>query len=378
MAARSPLATLLRYVVPALLLTALLVGPARPAAGQDSDPTNQRLQNEKLEQEIRKLRLENERSSSLFGAVLAVAPFVTVLVAVAGVALTLWKQLTDSTHSRREAMRQQQLDREQRERESLRRFDESYGKAVQNLAADSRALQVSAAVSLMSFLKSRYEEFHPDILALLIAHLKLDCEEATNKLLVQAFERAIRLESTRTVLGADLDLVGAKLPNVDLEGVALSVPGGACTVDFAFADLRHARLVDVALWRARGYGANLDGARLSRANLQEARLNRVLARDARLHGTILVSATLKEADLQQSEFCQARMQSAHLEGANLTKARFEGANLNDAYFMGVKGLEPVVLKSITRAKNWRNAHFDNDTTELLNAIAGNQTPTVSS
>jgi uncharacterized protein YjbI with pentapeptide repeats len=378
MAPRSQLARLSRYAVPALLLAALLLSPARPAAGQVSDPTKQRLQNEKLENEIRKLRLENERSSSLFGAILALAPFVTVLVAVTGVGLTLWKQLTESTQSRREAMRQQELDREQRERESLRRFDESYGQAVQNLAADSRALQVSAAVSLMSFLKSRYEEFHPDILALLIAHLKLDREEAVNKLLVQAFERAIRLEPARQALGCDLDLARAQLSHVNLESVELSVPGGACTVDFAFANLSHATLVDVALWRARGYGANLDGARLSRANLQEARLNKVSACDARLHGTILISATLKDSDLQRSEFCQARMQSAHLEGANLAKTRFEGANLSDAYFTGAKGLEPVVLKTITRANNWRNAHFDDDTAELLHAIARNQAPTISS
>ncbi len=363
------LARLSRYAAPAMLVGVLLLGPARPAAGQVSDPTNQRLQNQKLEQEIRKLRLENERSSSPFGAVLALAPFITVLVAVAGVALTLWKQRAESAQSRSEAIHQQQLDREQRERESLRRFDENYANAVENLGAESKALQVSAAVSLMGFLKPRYEEFHPDILALLIANLKLDSDETVNRVLVQAFERAIRLEPARLALGDDVDLARAKLPRVDLEGVELSPPGGTRVVDLAGADLRHAVLVETKLWRARGYGANLDGARLSRANLQEARLNDVSAPGANFHGTNLVSATLKDGKLQEAEFFQARMQSAHLERAVLTKARFEDADLSDAYFTGATGLEPVVLKSITLAKNWRSAHFDDEVADRLHSMA---------
>jgi hypothetical protein len=118
----------LRLLAVATVLVLALGLPTVASATQTSPPTTQdaSLEQQKLRQEIRKLELENQRASSGWAAILALAPFVTAVVAIAGIGLTVWKQLSDNAKNRQEQFRQLDLDRKQREADSLRRFDQSY------------------------------------------------------------------------------------------------------------------------------------------------------------------------------------------------------------------------------------------------------------
>jgi uncharacterized protein YjbI with pentapeptide repeats len=358
---------LLRLVAVATVIVLALGLPTVASATQTSPPTTQDapLEQQKLRQEIRKLELENQRASSRWAALLALAPFITAVVAIAGIGLTVWKQLNDNAKNRQEQFRQLELDRKQREADSLRRFDQSYTKAVENLGSDSKALQISAAAALLTFLKPRYQEFHSDVFLLLVANLKTEIghDRAVRSFLVQGLERAIRLELENTDPGArqELDLSRTDLTGIDLAGLDLRRLG---VLDVAFADLTHANLTKANLWQVKGYKVTLDSARLSRAVLGEARLNYAKASNVQLHEADLVSATLEHAKLSKAEFQRARLQAAHLHNADLRGAKFAGANLDDTWFTGAT-LDEAALNSITNAKNWRDAHFDDETRRWL-------------
>lgn len=51
-------------------------------------PQSEELQDQKLYEELRKLRLENERTDSIIGRAVAVSPFITALLGVVGVVAT--------------------------------------------------------------------------------------------------------------------------------------------------------------------------------------------------------------------------------------------------------------------------------------------------
>jgi uncharacterized protein YjbI with pentapeptide repeats len=362
----------LRLLAVAAVMLLALGLPTAASATQTSTPTTRdaSLEQQKLRQEIRKLELENQRASSRWAAILALAPFITAVVAIAGIGLTVWKQLGDNAKNRQEQFRQLELDRKQREGDSLRRFDQSYTKAVENLGADSKALQISAAAALLTFLKPRYQEFHSDVFLLLVANLKTEInhDRAVRSFLVQGLERAIKLELEQTDPDArrELDLSRTDLTGIDLAGLDLSRFG---VLDVAYADLTHANLAGANLRRVKGYKVILQSARLSRAVLEEARLNSAKASDVRLHDANLVSARLEGAELLKAQFQRARLQSAHLNDADLRGARFEGANLNDTWLTGAT-LDQAALKSITNATHWREAHFDDDIRRRLEERTG--------
>ena len=83
----------------------------------------------------------------------------------------------------------------------------------------------------------------------------------------------------------------------------------------------------------------------------------------------MVSAFLKEADLAGAQFQRSKLQGAHFDGADLTGARFEQANVADACFMGAT-IDPAAAASISRAKNWDKAHFDQPARDLVAGHAG--------
>lgn len=280
--------------------------------------------------------------------VIAYATLITALVAVIGVIVTVWKQLS-----------QQEADRR-------RRFDEKFTSIVANLGAESPTIKASAAVSIVSFLKPEYEVFHDQVFMVLLANLKLEHSDVLNKLLVNGFEKAIRivLQSAKDKDAQfELDLSRCNLYRVDLSGLDLT------QADLGFAKLQGANLTDAILRRVRGWEAHLENARVSRANLEEARFQRACFRGGQFHDARLVSADLKETDLTEAQFYRAKMQSAHLEEANLNRARFEQADLNDTFFYGAKNLNAETLKSISKALNWQKAHFDDDVRARLEEIA---------
>jgi len=314
----------------------------------------QELQDEKLRQEILKLQSENKRRDSFWQLLPSYATMITTLVAVVGVFVTIWRQINE-----------RELDREHREEESLRRLDEKFTSIVSDLGSEKPSIQASAAVSILTFLKPEYKAFHDQVFMILLANLKIQHDPAVNKLLIEGFEKAVRiqLQSLREKGEPfDLDLSRSFLHRVDLSGLDLS------QADLGFAQLRGANLTEANLHRVRGMEANLEKARLSRANLNEARLRKAQFRGGQFHGANLVAADLKETDLREAQFYQAKMQSAHLERANLSGAKFEQADLNDTFFRGAS-FNAQTLKNIIRAFNWQKAHFDEDVKAKLEELA---------
>jgi len=337
--------------------------------------SSSQLQDEKLREEIRQLQISNAQNAGTLHGLLAWAPFVTVLAAIATVGATLWKQASDLEAARQQLQEEHRKARIASEEESLRRFDTNLSGVITNLGSKSQTLQVNAAAALATYIKPRYSPFHADLLVVLAANLRLKPTEAVARVLRADLERLLRLlfgnsEHYGDGVPRDLDLTGASLQRFDVSGIDF----GDVVVDIAFADLSGARLTDAKLFRLRGREVNLERAYCSRAVLGEARLNGAKARGVVMHETDLVSATLKGADLRGAKFQRALKQEAHLEGAELAGADFTGANLANTFFRDAK-FDKVALRSIARgAKRWRdNKNFDDSTRQALMALGENST-----
>lgn len=307
------------------------------------------LEIEKLRQEVRQLLIENRDLSSSWQKISSYATIITVVVAVIGAFATIWKQISESRQ-----------DREQRETDSRRRMDDKFTSIVKDLGSDNPSLQVSAAVSLMTFLREEYTSFHEQVYLVLLANLKVKHEVQLNRLPIQAFTKALKLRLERQPVSEaePLDLTNTNLYRIDLSG--LNLPN----TDFAFADMQLANLREANLFRARGYQVNLSKASLTRANLGEARLAEANLSNCHFHETNLVSATMKKSNLGGAEFFEAKLQAARLDEANLSGARFERSDLSDTYFLGAT-IPDQTLKSIRKALNWEKAHFDEETLTRL-------------
>lgn len=330
------------------------------------------LQTEKTRQEIIQLQLENENRRNFWSTLPSYATLLTAIVAVVGVFVTIWKQIIENRTQRESELREREREREQREAESRREWDAKFNSIVENLGSESEAVRISAALSLLTYLKPEYEDYHDRVFTILLVNLKISHRQKFpefHKSLVESFERAVRVK-IETARQKDeefrLDLSSTDLYRINLSGLDLS------NADLGFADLTLANLINTNLWRARGIEANLERAKLSRADLEEARFRKAIFKDANIHKAKLISARLEETDLTGVEFQQSRLQSAHLEEAKLEGARFEGADLNDTYFIGAKIEDEDTLRSITRARNWHKAHFDDVVQAQLTALAQNR------
>lgn len=344
-----------------LLITWLVVSRLQGRSDADTEVIAQldsmsqaELEAEKLRQEVRQLAIENEDLASPWQKVTSYATIITIIVAVIGAFATIWKQIAE-----------QRQQREQRETESRRRMDDKFTSIVKDLGSENPSLQVSAAVSLMTFLKDEYTSFHEQVYLVLLANLKVKHEVQLNRLLIQAFTRALklRLERKPVTEAEPLDLTNTNLYRIDLEGFELP------NTDIAFADMQHANLREANLFRVKGYQVNLAKASLTRTNMSEARLAEANLANCHFHETNMVSATMKKANLSGAEFFEAKLQASRLDETNLTGARFERADLSDTYFLGAK-IPDDTLQSIRKAFHWEKAHFDEGTQarmEKLNA-----------
>jgi len=315
--------------------------------------SKEELENEKLRQEVMQLQIETDSLNSPWRTISSYATLITAVVAVAGIFVTIWKQISE-----------RQRDREQREAESRRRLDEKFSSIVSDIGSENPSLQVSAVVSLMTFLRPEYLEFQEQVYLILLANLKIKSGLQVTRLQIQAFEKVLTLilqaprDPTKPL---ELDFSNMNLYHTNLSGLDLS------NADLGFADLRLANLIGTNLFRAKGIEVNLEKARLTKANLNEARFAKANLAHAHLHEVNLVAANLKEANLNGTEFFRAKLQSAHLEDADITGARFEKAYLQDAYFKGVK-FNLTTLRSIGKAFNWEDAHFDDGIKEKIGEL----------
>lgn len=311
--------------------------------------------------------------TSTAATVLQWATFLTAIVAVGGLIVTIRGQQKDA-----------KLERNKRHDEQLARW-------AQDLGSDTPRVRLNAAAALSAFLGSGSPGLRVDLLAVIIANLKIEPDRPVSDVLVRDLEVALRacLEPEKTKWQflhplhllptswlplkrrdqlSELDLARALwLKRLDISKSDLS----GLPVDLAFANLRQANLCDVTAPRnVRGWGVFLEYARLSRANLHEARLNKSHCAHAQFHKTRLVSATFKGADLRGASFQQAKLQAVHFERAWLQGAKFEEANVADTYFCDMQHnnaakLDDSALMSLSTARNLDRAHL---TPEHKNAV----------
>jgi len=309
---------------------------------------------EKLKQEIEQLKSENS-SSSIVRRLPTYVGIITALVALIGAFISYSKYLEE-----------RQSETDQKIQENKLHLEAKFDSVINNLGSPSHSIQASAAISLLTFLRPEYKEFHQQVYLILLANLKTDLPENINALLVKTFEKAIRLniealqsqKSDKVNINRssiELDLSRANLYRIDLHGLDLE------NVDLAFSNLRNANLDGCNLKRAKGFKTNLSGARLSRSNMTEGRFDQANFEDAQFHETNLISTKLKNTNLKGAEFQKAKLQDANLDESEIYGAKFEHANLNNTYLRKIKCRESD-FATLLKAKDdsWKDANFDKD------------------
>jgi uncharacterized protein YjbI with pentapeptide repeats len=352
-----------RLISVAFFFALLLIGP-NYAISSVNIVGREELELKKLSLENTRLQLENKKIDSCWTTAISLAPFITTIVSILGVLITLSKHLSEQT-------RQRSLDRTQVEAERIQRFNEKFTSVIENLGSQSISIQASAAVSILTFLRTEYAEFHEQVFLLLLANLKVGHNEVIEGLLTKCFEKAVRLKADG--IAAENEQIEDKDEKIVLDLSACTLMCvNLCKVNLGWADLRkssmrNANIRETKLIRVRGEGADFEGAKGSGAKCEKARFDGACFKDASLRSTDLKWTHFKNATLTNCQFQQAHLQGAHLEFANLEGARFEQADLNNAFFTGAK-LDETTKISIVKAYNWRLAHFDPGIIEELQKL----------
>ena len=150
-----------QWIVISCTLTLVLFGILKPTWSQQYSVSinqqsplgnRQRLEEEKLKQEILKFQLENKKLSNFWERYSSSATLLTTLIAVFSLIATIWKQISETSRQKELDRQQRELDRQQRADESLRRLEEKFTTILTNLGSNSLTLQAGAAVSLLTFL----------------------------------------------------------------------------------------------------------------------------------------------------------------------------------------------------------------------------------
>lgn len=318
----------------------------------------------KLKQEVKKLEIENRKLSDGWNTIIGLAPFLTSVVALFGVFITLWKHLSEQS-------RQRDLDRKNMEEDRRRRLNTKFNSVVENLGSESPAIQASAAVSIQTFLKPEHSEFHDQVFMILMANLKIQHSHEIRQLLIAGFEKAIRVQSglisamNEQIEEKDekiiLDLSGCILDRANLTKINLGWS------NLRGASLKNANLRESCLIRIRADGADLEGLKGTGANFEKARLKKAKLNNATFRAANLKWIHLEETDLSNCKFEQCSLQGAHFENSIINNAHFERADLNNVFFIGAK-IDNTSMTSIAKAYNWRKAHFDPEIREKIEKI----------
>lgn len=319
-----------------------------PLTGAQLPPLDE-AQRQKLCQETRKLEIDNQRSAGALGDILALAPFLTALAAIATLGLASVKQQADKSRQRKE-------DRQQRALELQTRFDEQFADAIGNLGSEAAGLQAAGASSLLRLQQRSDTGFQREILLFCAAQLRIGVGDRVRQIVVEVFENALR-----TVFAVELaphaavtlSLEGAKAPRLNLAGVNLK----GISVDFTRAELPGATLRQAEIWGLKADSSDISNSDCAKVNLGPAVLNNVNCRRTRFSGARLSSSKWRNADVSGATFIGAKLQSADFRGAVLQGVNFNHADLNDAYFDGAV-VDLATIQTIVKANNWRKAHFD--------------------
>ena len=138
------------------------------------DTDVQALKIEKIKLENEKLKNEIELGNSKWVNIIKLAPFMTSYGCVDRCfCLTIWKYLNES-------YRQRELDKQNIVAERTRRFDENFYSIVKGLENSSPIVKAASAISLLTFLKNDYSDFHDQVYYLIEANLKVEHDELTH------------------------------------------------------------------------------------------------------------------------------------------------------------------------------------------------------
>jgi hypothetical protein len=164
------------------LLPQAIAGPTTPPVSERTPSTTsgeQALAEQKLAEEVRKLKFDNDRADSKFGLALAIGPFVTVIIAVLAFMATVFKQISDREKDRIQRADQQEKDRQQRadqqekdrqqradqqEKDRQERFDQQFTTAIANLGSTEDGLRAAGAASLLRLQDSAAPSLQREIL----------------------------------------------------------------------------------------------------------------------------------------------------------------------------------------------------------------------
>ncbi|NET36194.1 MAG: pentapeptide repeat-containing protein [Cyanothece sp. SIO1E1] len=153
----------------------------------------------------------------------------------------------------------------------------------------------------------------------------------------------------------------------DLNADSISLRGlDAPEADLMQIKLSGADLHQATLYRAKLRDADLRQARLDFANLEEADLQQVKLTNAGLFHATLTRVDFGGAELTKADLSNADLKAARFMYTNLSETKFDGADLEGATFEKVRYLTPEQVK---RAKNWKQAQYDEDFQRQLGLIA---------
>jgi uncharacterized protein YjbI with pentapeptide repeats len=335
------------------------------------DTTVTSLTKEKLAQEVKQLKEQNEPDLLEWLRTNA-SILLSTLVVVIGALIGLWRWLGDrrDEHEKR---------REDQRSEQEKRAEERFQSAVMGLGDEKEGSRIGAAILLRTFLRPDYEQFYAQTFDLAVANLRLPRithppEDPNAPLplttlsqaLIVVFREAFPLVRSQNKGSPEsLDATNIQLDNAYLKGADLKqvwMPQASLRkVDLSEADLSEARLNmanlsgarlnEADLSKAKLSGANLSEAELIRARLNEADLNKTYFNGARLSGADLSGADLRGADLSGADLSWAKLGGAYLsgavlDGANLSEADLSGADLRGVDLRGVVGLTKDQIENL--------------------------------
>lgn len=281
-------------------------------------PQGTNLESEKKEREVDKLvaeirQIRSQTGGSLFWLNLF-GVFVTVGGAVGGYVIAQRQNRQEQRSS------EEKTERERLEFEHRKDIDSQFQELVQELTLlDRPLLRAAAAMKLGALLKKFPSEWNVS------ETRRIELLGLTKQILATA----LALEESTKVQKAIMIAVAMHpdLQNLNFSGVQATNAYWAKR-DFTYADF---------------YQANL-----SYASFRKATLNK-----AQFWGANLQEAVLAGADCTESNF----------KLADLQRANFQEANIKGANFIDAKNL---TIEQIKSAKNWEQAHFDEDLCRDLN------------
>jgi uncharacterized protein YjbI with pentapeptide repeats len=292
------------------------------------DATVAALNKEKLAEEVKQLKDQNEPDIFSWLRTNAAILLSTLLVVIGGlIGYLRWLGERRDEHQKR---------REDQRSELERRAEERFQSAVTGLVSEKESARVGAAILLRTFLRPGYEQFYIQTFDLAVANLRLPKDSKSLQYQLWSSTQDSNTSLSLATLRQALIVVFKEafpLARSQNEGSPQSLDATGIQLNHAYmahADLNQAWMPEVLLRNAILVEADFGGANLWEADLSEAELSSANLSGADLRGADLSKANLNRANLSSADLSGANLSSTDLSGANLIGASFSGANLSGA------------------------------------------------